>query len=87
MNDELKDALREYTQATEEVNKEVNRLCCFELKKPQAYFNQEQLSTLEKALEKERAAKRKYYTLFFQRIGRSQDWINEWLKKERLSEE
>jgi len=76
--EEVRGALQEYLEATEEVKKLIHYRGT---EADSSTYTEEEFETLRNALKKEAEAKRKYFTLVFERLQWSQKEINEWMEK------
>jgi len=78
MEDEIKKALDGFLKARDEVDKKIH---FGEIKpgEPIHYYTTAEFNALADAFENEKKAKKKYYTLFFQKHGWPKEDIDEWL--------
>ncbi len=83
MREETKNALERMMEAI----KKTDTFCNFhelDSSKPMPYITTEEFDAFADALEKEKQAKIKYHTLFFQEQGWLQEQIDAWLEKAGL---
>ena len=74
----MRESLQEYLQAMEEVKKLIHYRY---IEANESFYTEEEFEILRNALKKEAEAKKKYFTLVFERLQWSQKEIDEWIEK------